>query len=488
MKSIKIIGLGAGDIDQLPLGVYRSLTEKRKEVYVRTLDHPVLKNLGEEGVTFQSFDHVYEKHDQFEAVYEEIVEFLINVSVEKDIVYAVPGHPLVAEKTVQLLIEKSKKGEAIIEFAGGQSFLDSIFQALYIDPIEGFQLLDGTALRKENINLRQHVIIGQVYDMFSASEVKLTLMDLLPYDYPVTIVTAAGSSQELVKEIELHELDREVELNNLTSIYVPPVKDEKILNKEFSKFRQIIAELRGPNGCPWDKKQTHESLRPYLIEESFELIEAINEGDIDHIIEELGDVLLQVMLHSQIGEDEGYFSIDDVIEGISEKMIRRHPHVFGDAKADNVDEGLELWKQAKQKEAKQEQEPASILEGINSALPQLLRAYELQKRAAKVGFDWPDPKEAWNKVEEEIQEWKEEVLKESAVNMEKELGDVLFSLVNIARFYKIDPELAIFQTNQKFTKRFAYIEQKVKENGQEISQVSLEELDTYWNEAKAKGI
>ncbi|KLV22220.1 MULTISPECIES: nucleoside triphosphate pyrophosphohydrolase [Niallia] len=485
MSQIKIIGLGAGDIDQLPLGVYRSLIDDNKTVYVRTKDHPVISTLKQEGITFYSFDSIYEKHNQFEAVYEEIVEFLLEKAKEMDIVYAVPGHPLVAEKTVQLLIEKDKEGIASIEIAGGQSFLDSIFQALRIDPIEGFQLLDGTALNRASIQLRNHLIIGQVYDTFSASEVKLTLMDMLPYDYPIKIVTAAGSSLEKIKEIELHELDREVDLNNLTSIYVPPVQEEKFLYKEFSQLRQIIAELRGPNGCPWDKKQTHESLRKYLLEESYELIEAINEGDIDHIIEELGDVLLQVMLHSQIGEDEGYFSIDDVLEGISDKMIRRHPHVFGEEQADSVDDVMKHWQNAKKQEAKTDRE--SVLEGINSALPNLMQAYELQKRAAKIGFDWPNVEGAWEKVKEEILEFQEE-LKEVNNNeqIESEFGDILFSLVNIARFYKVDPELAIFRTNKKFIQRFSYIEERVKESGKEWSQMNLEELDQFWNEAKKK--
>lgn len=485
MSQIKIIGLGAGDIDQLPLGVYRSLIDDNKTVYVRTKDHPVISTLKQEGITFYSFDSIYEKHNQFEAVYEEIVEFLLEKAKEMDIVYAVPGHPLVAEKTVQLLIEKDKEGIASIEIAGGQSFLDSIFQVLRIDPIEGFQLLDGTALNRASIQLRNHLIIGQVYDTFSASEVKLTLMDMLPYDYPIKIVTAAGSSLEKIKEIELHELDREVDLNNLTSIYVPPVQEEKFLYKEFSQLRQIIAELRGPNGCPWDKKQTHESLRKYLLEESYELIEAINEGDIDHIIEELGDVLLQVMLHSQIGEDEGYFSIDDVLEGISDKMIRRHPHVFGEEQVDSVDDVMKHWQNAKKQEAKTDRE--SVLEGINCALPNLMQAYELQKRAAKIGFDWPNVEGAWEKVKEEILEFQEE-LKEVNNNeqIESEFGDILFSLVNIARFYKVDPELAIFRTNKKFIQRFSYIEERVKESGKEWSQMNLEELDQFWNEAKKK--
>jgi len=485
MKQIKVIGLGAGDINQLPLGVYRSLIDENKAVYVRTNDHPVISTLEEEGVIFHSFDSIYEKHEQFEAVYKEIVEVLLEKAKETDIVYAVPGHPLVAEKTVQLLIEKDKEGIVSIEIAGGQSFLDSIFQALRIDPIEGFQLLDGTALDRSSIQLRNHLIIGQVYDAFSASEVKLTLMDLLPYDYPIKIVTAAGSILEKIKEMELHELDREIDLNNLTSIYVPPVQEEKLLYKEFSQLRHIIAELRGPNGCPWDKKQTHESLRKYLLEESYELIEAINEGDIDHIIEELGDVLLQVMLHSQIGEDEGYFSIDDVIEGISDKMIRRHPHVFGEEKAESVDEVMKHWQNAKKQEAKEETE--SILDGINRAMPNLLQAYELQRKAAKVGFDWPNVEGAWEKVKEEILEFHEE-LKEAnnREQIESEFGDVLFSLVNIARFYKVDPELAIFQTNKKFLQRFSYIEKKMKESERDWSDMSLEELDGFWNEAKEK--
>ena len=485
MNKIIIVGLGAGDINQLPLGVYKLLMLKDKQVYLRTKDHPVVAELEAEGANFTYFDNVYEKHDQFEQVYQEIAAILLEKAKKEALIYAVPGHPLVAEKTVQLLIEESKKGAVTLEFRGGQSFLDSMFQSLQIDPIDGFQLLDGTALSVDEIQFRNHLIIGQVYDTFSASEVKLTLMEKLPYDYPVKIVTAAGSNDEWIKEVPLHELDREVDLNNLTSVYVPPVKEEKLLNKEFSRLRQIIAELRGPNGCPWDKKQTHLSLRKYLIEECFELIEAINEDDVDHIIEELGDVLLQVMLHSQIGEDEGFFSIDDVIEGISAKMVRRHPHVFGDKEAESVDDVMKHWQQAKSLE--HADRPKSILDEINEAAPNLLKAYEIQKKAAAVGFDWPDAKGAWEKVQEELQEFKEELhLNQNADNAEKEFGDILFSLVNIARFYKIDPELALYQTNQKFKRRFQYIEEQVDKMDKSIHELSLKTLDDFWNEAKEK--
>ena len=275
-------------------------------------------------------------------MYEEICEFLLNEALAKEITYGVPGHPLVAERTVQLLLEHGPQRGIEIMIGGGQSFLDPLFQAMKIDPIEGFQLLDGTDLKRDEIQVAQHVIIGQVYDQFSASDVKLTLMEKLPYDYEVYIVTAAGSSEEVIKKVQLHELDHNMELNNLTSVYVPPVKDEAVHYKDFSKLRSIIAELRGPNGCPWDKKQTHESLKKYLIEEAYELIEAIDNEDTEHMTEELGDVLLQVMLHAQIGEDEGYFAIDDVIEGLSEKMVRRHPHVFGDVQAENEEDVLKI--------------------------------------------------------------------------------------------------------------------------------------------------
>ena len=223
---ITIIGLGAGDLNQLSLGIYKKLKQEQS-CFVRTIDHPVISELQTEGIEFLSFDKVYEKHDQFEAVYEEIAETLLKEAATKNVLYAVPGHPMVAEKTVQLLLEKGPERDIEIILEGGQSFLDPLFQAVQIDPIEGFQLLDATALQRDELQITQHMIIGQVYDMFTASEVKLTLMQKLPDDYEVYIVTAAGSSQEKVTKVALFELDHGMELSNLTSIYVPPVKQER---------------------------------------------------------------------------------------------------------------------------------------------------------------------------------------------------------------------------------------------------------------------
>ncbi|MBG9585660.1 nucleoside triphosphate pyrophosphohydrolase [Cytobacillus firmus] len=483
MKKITILGLGAGDLDQLPFGVYRQL-KNTEALYLRTKEHPVLRDLEQEGLTYQSFDHIYEKHEQFEEVYEEICEFLLNEALAKEITYGVPGHPLVAEHTVQLLLEHGPQRGIEIMIGGGQSFLDPLFQALKIDPIEGFQLLDGTDLKRDEIQVAQHVIIGQVYDRFSASDVKLTLMEKLPYDYEVYIVTAAGSSEEVIKKVQLHELDHNMELNNLTSVYVPPAKDEAVLYKDFSKLRSIIAELRGPNGCPWDKKQTHESLKKYLIEEAYELIEAIDNEDTEHMTEELGDVLLQVMLHAQIGEDEGYFAIDDVIEGLSEKMIRRHPHVFGDMQAENEEDVLKNWQSIKQEEKGDNQE--SMMDSVPKSFPNLMRAAEIQKKAAKAGFDWKEVEPAWEKVKEEIAEFEKEAA-DFSPEMEPEFGDILFALVNIARFYKIDAEEAVRKTNEKFIRRFKYVEERVMMSGRKFEDFTLEQLDEFWNEAKSKG-
>ncbi|MGE1165099.1 tetrapyrrole methylase family protein/MazG family protein [Peribacillus simplex] len=490
MNEITIIGLGAGDLDQLPLGIYKKLTQT-EQCFVRTIDHPVIGDLKREGINFTAFDEIYEKHDQFEAVYEEIAETLLQEASSRSVLYAVPGHPMVAEKTVQLLLEKGPSLGIAIKLEGGQSFLDPLFQAVQIDPIEGFQLLDGTDLSPDDLHITQHMIIGQVYDAFSASNVKLTLMEKLPDDYEVYIVTAAGSSQEKVTKCALFELDRQMELSNLTSVYVPPVREEALRYREFSKLRQVIAELRGPGGCPWDKKQTHESLKKYLIEEAYELIDSIDEEDDEGMVGELGDVLLQVMLHSQIGEDEGMFTVDDVIEGITAKMIRRHPHVFGDVEVNGEEDVLVNWQKIKEDEKGSETKASiSILDGIEKSLPNLIRAEEYQKRAAKVGFDWDEVSEAWKKVIEEVQELEEEILSPNrdVERIKSELGDLFFALVNISRYYDIQAEEAVYKANQKFHQRFTYIEESIQRADKKFEDYTLEELDSYWDEAKAKGL
>ncbi|MBB5356598.1 tetrapyrrole methylase family protein/MazG family protein [Anoxybacillus mongoliensis] len=483
MGTITIVGLGAGDIDQLSFGVYRTLKQANR-IFLRTKDHPVVAQLEAEGIHVQSFDEIYEKYDQFEQVYEHIVEHLCEEVKKGDVIYAVPGHPLVAERTVKLLLEK--KDHISVRVEGGQSFLDALFTAVELDPIEGFQFVDATSFQSDEIQLRNHIIFCQVYDSFIASDVKLALLEKLPHDYPVFIIYAAGSKQQRIEKVPLYELDRVVTVSNLTSVYVPKVENDDLLYHDFTTLRRIIATLRGPNGCPWDRKQTHQSLKKYLLEETYELLDAIDRQDDENMIEELGDVLLQVMLHAQIGEDEGMFSIDDVIRVITEKMIRRHPHVFGDVHVEHAEHVVRNWEAIKQ--AEKEHVPHSLLDDVAQALPGTLRAYEYQKRAAKVGFDWSEVEPMWRKVEEEMNEVKQEANHMDEQKLKAEFGDLLFALINVCRYYKVNPEEALAMANEKFYRRFQYIEKKVKQLGKEWHTYSLDQLDEIWEEAKREGL
>ncbi|HWO76044.1 MAG TPA: nucleoside triphosphate pyrophosphohydrolase [Bacillus sp. (in: firmicutes)] len=482
---IIVAGLGAGDLDQLPLGIYK-LLKQANQIFLRTKEHPVVEELENEGLTYTSFDAIYEKHNQFDAVYEEIVEELFKEANNREILYCVPGHPLVAEKTVELLLAEQKQKGIQVEIKGGQSFLDAMFQAIQVDPIDGFQLLDAATLQVDEVDLRKHQIIGQVYDVYVASHVKLTLLELLPYDYPVQVVAYAGMEKEEVRTVPLFELDHEPIFHNLTSLYIPPVQDEELLYNQFATFKRIIAALRGPGGCPWDQKQTHVTLKPYLIEEAYELLDAIDKEDVDGMIEELGDVLLQVLLHAQIGEDEGLFTIRDVIASISSKMVRRHPHVFGEKSVQSVDEVISNWQDIKAGEKNQDERKTSILDRIEKSLPSLLKAYELQKEAGKVGFDWEEAGPALQKVKEEIEELEAELSVQpiDRNKLAKEIGDLLFASVNVARLTKIHPEDALRMTNEKFMTRFQHIEERVKQSGKSFKDFTLEELDEYWDEAK----
>lgn len=486
MRKISIIGLGAGDLKQMPLGVFEKLSHA-KQVFLRTEKHPVVDELKKRGIPIQSFDEIYLAKETFPDVYETISDQLIEqvMGSEGEILYAVPGHPMVAEKTTQWLLKKGSDNGIAVEVIGGQSFLDAMFTALKIDPVEGFALLDGLTLKASDINLRLHLIITQVYDQLSASEVKLTLMEVLPDEYPITLVVAAGvEGEQQIHSMPLYELDHLQGTFNLAAIYVPPVREENLLNRQFSQLREIIRILRSPEGCPWDREQTHQSIRKNLVEETYEVLETIDDNDMEAMCEEIGDLLMQVMLHAQIAEDEGDFTVEDVIFGLNEKLIRRHPHVFGEVQADTSAQVVQNWEQIKAKEKEEKgQERKSHLSGIPRDLPALMYAYKLQKKAAHVGFDWDNVQDVYNKVDEEYLEVKEAANKEE---LREEMGDLLFAVVNLARFLKIDPEEALALTNKKFTRRFHYIEERLAEQGKEFATTTLDEMESYWQEAKQK--
>lgn len=478
---LKIMGLGPGAYEALTIGALKEL-KNNKNIYFRTEKHPTVDFLKDEGIKFESYDHAYEKYDSFDDVYKYIAEDLITkIKDDEDLIYAVPGHPLVAEKSVINLIELCKENNIQYEVLPAVSFVDAMMEALQVDPIEGVKIIDAFEMKNQILDKRVGTIITQVYNNFIASEVKLRLLEGYEDDTEIIFVRAAGvEGLESIRKIPLYELDWQEDIDYLTSIYIPKDLGNK---KDFQDLLDIIETLRNPGGCPWDREQTHESLKSALLEECYEVIDAIENKDEDALIEELGDVLLQVVFHASIGKEDGYFDIMDVIGGISNKMINRHPHVFGNEEANTSEQVLVNWDEIK-KEEKGIKTLTEEMQNIAKSLPATTRAYKVQKKAKKVGFDWDDVNCAMDKVKEELNEIKEVYNCEDKSIIEGEVGDLLFACINVARFLEVDGELALDKTIKKFIKRFSYIENEAIKNNKNLKDMTLEDMDKLWEEAK----
>lgn len=480
---IKIVGLGPGAREALTLGTLEVL-ENSSKIYLRTEKHPTVGYLKSCNIRFETYDNIYDNSENFDQVYESIAKDLIDKQKKfNDIVYAVPGHPLVAEKSVIILLKLCEESGIETEILTAVSFVDALMESLKIDPIEGIKIIDAFDMKSQVLDKRVGTIITQVYDKFIASEVKLALMEYYKDDAEIYFVRAAGvKGMESIRKIPLFELDRQEDIDYLTSLYIP--KDLEA-TKDFYDLLEIMDKLRSENGCPWDKEQTHESLKKYLIEESYEVLEAIDENDDDKITEELGDVLLQIVFHAQVGKEEGFFNINDVIKGICNKMILRHPHVFGTANADTSEEVLVNWDKIKKKEQGLNSY-TDELKHVPKNLPALMRAEKVQKKASKVGFDWDEVECALDKVLEEYYEVKDVYKGKNRAKILEEIGDLIFASVNVARFLDIDPEFALNYTIEKFIKRFAYIEESGKSKGVDMANMTLDQMDELWEKAKNK--
>ena len=329
---------------------------------------------------------------------------------------------------------------------------------LGIDPIAGLRIIDSSDFEALADAGKYPLMITQVYSKFVASDVKLALMDVLDDETPVWFLRNLGLLDEECRTVPLYELDRQENIDHLTSVFVPEYK-EKISVMDVRPLTDVMATLRSPGGCPWDMEQTHSSIRKSLIEEVYELLEAI-----------LGDVLLQVVFHARLAEEEGAFTMQDVVDEIVNKLIRRHPHVYGTIEVGSSDEVLQNWDAIKQTEKK---ERTHVLDGVTKGQPALMRAYKLNSKAAKAGFDWPDNDGVWNKV-----------MEEAAEEQEHELGDLLFSIAAYAKHIGLEPETALNAANNRFVKRFSYVESCVEESGRDWKDFTLAELDAFWNKAK----
>lgn len=485
MSKIIVMGLGPGSEDTISIGTINTL-KRTDHVFLRTARHPLVKSFASWNISYESLDYFYEA-DKFEEVYHEIAKFLLTKAVKyEEIVYVVPGSPFVAESSVQVLVESAKIQGVDVEIHPALSFLDALYPIIKKDPSQGMQILDAVHTDFEKINPALDTVICQVYNRFIASELKLNLMEHYSDEFEITVIKAAGvKNLERVESIPLYQLDHLDWIDHLTTIYLPAVEESKILKCAYSldPLVDVLESLLGPDGCPWDKQQTHETLKKPLLEETYEVIEAIDNKDMTNLCEELGDLLLQIVFHGSLAMRRDDFNINDIVSGISEKMIRRHPHVFSKTAVADADEVLVNWEKIKEEEKGYKSK--SLLGDVPRGMPALMQADKLQNRASKVGFDWKNIEGAILKLDEEIQELKDAIDgKEGKVY--DELGDVLFSVVNIARFTKHNPEEALFATIRKFRHRFNYIEQKVEQLGKGIEDFSLEELDKLWKESKLK--
>ena len=488
MGKITVVGMGPGTLDFMTIKSLETL-KAAPLVLLRTARHPVVKPLEDLGCRFESYDSFYEQHETFDEVYGAIAEDLLKRAGDKDIVYAVPGSPFVAENTVEQLIELAPARGVALDFVHGTSFLDAMIHTLKIDPVAGLTILDAFKIDSTEIVQTVDQLILQVYDQAIGSMVKLRLMSYYPDDHEILIVRAAGiPGEERVKRIPLFQLDWPAhveDLDHLTSLWIPRIDTRHDHRYRFSELVDIMKKLRDVNGCPWDRKQTHQSLRQYLIEEAYEVVDTIDNDDLPALEEELGDVLLQVVFHSEIAAENGYFDITDVISGICRKLIHRHPHVFGALSVENAEEVVANWEQIKREE-KAIESVTEAMKQLPMALPSTLRAYKAQKKAAGVGFDWPDVEGAFAKIHEEIDELLEEMraMVRDEEKISGELGDLLFAVINVSRFLKVNPELALNKTTEKFIRRFQAIEESESAKDRGLENLSLEEMDNLWNRAK----
>jgi tetrapyrrole methylase family protein/MazG family protein len=478
-NKITIIGLGPGDENQLTLGALKAL--RQGHVILRTQHHGVVPFLKEEGIFFTALDDLYQEFDTFEDAYRAMVERIKTIAQTEDVVLGVPGHPMIGERLVLELLSQLDLSEFEIDIIPGLNRADSAMAAIGKgEEIQGIQILLAPELDGTHLNTNLRTIVLDIDNPLLASDVKLTLMEVYPSELQVYLCKNHGGGRLKCEELPLHQIDRLEEYDHTTCLYIPPVDLLDLDSFNFGHLLKIMDILRSPEGCPWDKEQTHLSLRQCLLEETYEVLEAIEMEDYDKIIEELGDVLLQVVFHSRIGKEHGEFDIDDVTTGICRKMIERHPHIFGNVRVKNSDQVIDNWEKIKRNE-KGLGSYTQILKDIPSILPSLMRAYKVQKKAASLGFDWKSIEGAAEKVEEELSELKIAYQGKKEDKISEELGDLLFSVVNVARFLKVDPELSLKTTIDKFIKRFEYMENKAP---MPLDKMTLEDMDKLWNEAK----
>ncbi|HEY5578068.1 MAG TPA: nucleoside triphosphate pyrophosphohydrolase [Acidimicrobiia bacterium] len=468
---VTIVGLGPGSWEEAGAKVKAIALDPGRRVVVRTLSHLAAAELAELRQV-ETADGLYRLSETFDEVYERLSDLVVEAAKKgEDVVLALPGSPLVGERTTPLVRRKAAEAAVACEVVAGESFLDALWEVLEVDPLErGLQVLDGRDL-PDPLNLTIPTVIAQVDVPVILAEVGTTLGRLLPEGTPVVVVRGLMGANQRVEAVPVEDLIR-VEPGLDTTLFVEPAP------VGWSGLVGTMRRLRVE--CPWDIRQTHQSLVGNLVEETYELVDAIagleDQRASSDLEEELGDVMLQVIFQSVIAEEEGRFRIDDVSEALRRKLVRRHPHVYGDAPAGTAEQVFARWSEIKAGE-KRDQE--SIMDGLPRGIPALQRAEAVQLRAARVGFDWEAPGPVVAKVLEEVREL-QQVLEEGR-RVEVELGDLLFAVVNLGRHLGVDPEVALQRASRRFEGRFREVEAEI-----DVASATLAELDRVWEIVKAR--
>ncbi len=445
MKTLYILGFGCGDKSEVTLKTL-DILKKSDMVFVRTVKHPGAEILDEYDIPYTSFDKFYDTMSDFDGLYRAICDEVLFCEADT-VSYIVPGSAVIAEKSVFLLL---KNAACKVKIIPSTSFLDGLFASIQYDAASSFKLLDALSLDEQRPDVSCMNVVCQVYDRQIASDVKLALNEYYDDETDVFMINACGTDEESIQSIKLYEIDRTDNIDHLSTLVIPA---QNYMNtpSDFYSLSHIISALRGENGCPWDKEQTHISLRQYMIEEAYEAVNAIDNNDAENLCEELGDMLLQILLHAQIAKEKGYFDINEVIKGISEKMIRRHPHVF--AQKELPDDFYQMWDEVKKKEHDYKS-PSEEIEDIPKCLPALIYAQKLYKKAVKAGPNTGSTDDILNKLSRKFAELQRACMSEKKENMYEISGDFLRLTAELSAEYSIDAEGALRDSTLRYKERF----------------------------------
>lgn len=476
---ITIVGLGPAGAEYIvPAG--RAAILACSQRFVRTERHPAVDDLAVDGITFESFDAMYETHGELRDVYDAIVAALVGLAKQHaEIVYAVPGNPVVAERTVQLL----KQSGVAIRIIPGLSFADLAWAHVGVDPLDGARVVDAHAFAVESAGAHGALLIAQCDSKLKLSDVKLALLDALDGEHEVVVLQRLGLVTELVQRIALEDLDRVVVPDHLTSVFVDT--GEVAVSGEFERLWQLTLRLRGPGGCPWDAEQTHHSLARHTLEEAYEVVEAIErlpvdapggdedaaEGTYEKLEDELGDLLFQVFIHSALALEAGAFTPADVARNVHAKLVHRHPHVFGDTTVDSADDVVRNWETIK----KAEQGYASLVDGLPDALPALLYVPKLFRKLKVVGLD-----PAADRPDEALGRALRVLETTEPRGIERAIGEVLGALVAVARAHDVDPESALRGYAARMKDDFRALEATAMASGGAVETVERAKVAAWW--------